>query len=205
MNGTPFETIEETVTRKLRRELPKGLYFHSVAKVSELVSNVKKISLSEGTSEEEKVLLALAALYKNTGFTKNYKNYLQFSKEIAKEELFKFGFPNYQVEIVLNLIEGKPLKRDSGNRLLKIMSDADFDHFWRNDFFIKNELLRLETQEYFKTEKQKDVQISLRWWNERSLKILESHKYLTKASIEERQKGKEYNIRELKELLGRGN
>ena len=80
-------------------------------------------------------------------------------------------------------------------KLEKIMCDADLDNFGRKDFFIQTELVKRELVK-------KGVKISQKRWYEQTVKLLENHKYFTKASKKLRNKRKEKNIHKIKNILG---
>jgi uncharacterized protein len=80
------------------------------------------------------------------------------------------------------------------NLLEEIMADADLDVLGREDYFVRNELLRREIAAYGRT-------VSDEEWRLEQIEFLKGHVYFTDAAKKLRQPGKERNIAEVERQL----
>src|SRR3954468_21110146 len=99
-----FKEIEEHVIGKLKRELPKDLYYHGVHHTLDVLKSAEMIGKEEGISEEEMFLLKVAVLYHDSGFIKVYKNHEEVACELIKEDLPKFGFSDKEISLISGMI-----------------------------------------------------------------------------------------------------
>ncbi len=173
--------------------LPKILYFQRDTK--DVREAVGKLSSLENLRPRDSSLLRTAASYQNTGYLSKYKNHEEAAVKLVKKVLPSYNYEPEDIEKICEMIMATKMPQNPSTKLQKILCDADLDYFGREDFFVKNELLRLEEIKH-------GVKITPREWCEQRLEVLKEHRYFTQSAENLRQKKKEQNILEMKNLLG---
>ena len=177
------------------KQLSKILYFHNALHTKEVVDATERLASSEDIYSPDVLLLKTAALYHDIGYVTKYQHHEKVGANLVKQVLPSFGYSPIDIMIISEMILATELPTNPVTPLQKILCDADSDNLGRKDFFVKTELLRLERFNCG------DI-MTPRDWYMKTLKFLEDHKYFTKSAIKLRQKKKEQNIQEVKELLG---
>src|SRR5690606_32006718 len=70
-----FMDIQEEILDYLEHKLPDNLYYHNVKHTIDVTTEVELIGWAEGVSEEDILLLKLAALFHDAGHTISYKDH----------------------------------------------------------------------------------------------------------------------------------
>jgi uncharacterized protein len=185
---------ERHVSSELKN-LPKTLYFHSILHTKEVVEATTRLASSEGIDFPNFLLLKTAALYHDIGYVTNYQHHEEAGANLVKRVLPSFGYSSEDIGTICQMILATELPQNPKTYLQKILCDADLDNLGRQDFFVKTELLRLERLNC-------GDRMTPREWYVQTLGFLKNHKYFTKAAKKLRQKKKEQNVQEIKELLG---
>ncbi len=187
-----FLKAKSHITKRLKNELPKYLYYHSTEHIKDVYNATKQIAASEGVKGENLKLLLIAALYHDSGFMIKAKNHEKLSCTIVKETLPDFGFSAEQIKKICGMIMATKIPQNPQNHLEEILCDADLDYLGREDFFtIGNHLF-----EELKTYK---IVITKRDWNLLQIGFLEQHNYFTKTAIALRKPQKDKYLTLLKE------
>jgi len=189
-----FEAAKEFVLNKLKRELSEGLIYHSVEHTLDVVEATRLFGEMEGLKNRDISILETAALFHDIGFTEGYLDHEVSSIKIAREALPGFGYSQYDIEVIANLIKATKIPQNPQNHLEEILADSDLNYLGRGDMFIIGQRLHYEWC-------QNGQEISLREWHKIQLKFLKCHRYFTKSAIKLREAGKQENIRELENLL----
>jgi predicted metal-dependent HD superfamily phosphohydrolase len=175
--------------------LPKRLSFHSVCYTKDVLEAVGKLGSLENLRPMEFSLLRTAASYQNTGYLSKYKNHEEAGVKLVQKMLPSYNYEPEDIEKICEMVMATKLPQNPSTKSQEILCDANLDYFGREDFFVRNELLRLEEIKH-------GIKITPREWFEQRLEILEEHKYFTQSAKNLRQKKKEQNIQEIKILLG---
>lgn len=140
-----------------------------------LSAKVAAVTLAEKyhLSEAETEILALGALFHDTGFTKTYDGHEDVSIEIVKTFLNDKKFPPEKTEQVAGIIEVTKMGVEPKNLLQKIMKDADFNVLGEQTYQTKGERLRHEW-EVFQKKTLTDEE-----WLEENYKFWLGHKFYT--------------------------
>ncbi|MDR1761514.1 MAG: hypothetical protein LBR55_03590, partial [Bacteroidales bacterium] len=109
--------------------------YHNLFHVQDVVQHVEIIGKNEGVSNEELLILKLAALFHDIGFTQSYKNHEMHSIAIAQTILSNARYTPTQIEQVCQLIVATRMPQKPHNLLEQIMCDADLDYLGRNDYY----------------------------------------------------------------------
>ena len=89
---------------KLRRELPAERTYHSLEHTLDVYASVVDIAEREGVSGDGLVLLKMAALYHDAGFTVQDLDHEDAGCRIVRTKLPEFGFGAEQIELICEMI-----------------------------------------------------------------------------------------------------
>lgn len=180
------------ISRRLKKELPKYLYYHSTEHIKDVYNSAKEIAAKEGVKGENLKLLLIAAMYHDCGFMIHSKNHEKLSCNIVKEALPDFGFSPEQIKKICGMIMSTQIPQNPKNLLEEILCDADLDYLGREDFFkIGNHLFEeLKSYKIVNTERE---------WDLLQIRFLEQHHYFTKTAIAIRKPQKDLYLKLLKD------
>ncbi len=188
-NSPDFTEAEKYIIALLEKEMPK-LQYHNIDHIYDVLNSALTIAENENLTNEETNLLRLAALFHDAGFIHSPRNHEEKGAEMAKEMLPSYGLSNKQISIICNMILATRIPQSPSNNLDKILCDADLDYLGRDDFYeIGGRLLEeLKAQGVVETERE---------WNLVQKTFLESHRYHTRFSKENRESKKLQHIQEI--------
>lgn len=191
-----YNKVKDVVINKLKQELPNNLYYHGPHHTLDVMESAERIGRSEGLSEEEILLVKLAALFHDSGFLNKYRNNEIEGAKFAKEFLPKYGFTDQQVDLVEGMILATQIPQKPTNLLEEIICDADLDYLGRSkeEFEEISNRLAKELVEYKFLKSTDD-------WDPIQVKFLENHSYFTKTCNDERRSGKTERLREIRDRL----
>jgi len=179
-----------------QNEFVSKLKYHGPHHTLDVMEAAERIGRAEGLSEEELMLVKVAALFHDSGFLNKYQNNEPEGAKLAKRELPRYGFTDAQVEIVEGMILATKIPQDPKNHLEEILCDADLDYLGRDrEEFEKISSSLAEELIDMKLLKSKED------WDPIQVKFLEAHKYFTKTCVETRRPGKIERLREIKDRL----
>jgi uncharacterized protein len=182
------------ILAKLRHELPETRTYHSLEHTLDVYASVIGIAEREGVSGEPLMLLKLAALYHDSGFTEQDNDHESASCSIVRRALPGFGFSPGQVEAICTMIMSTSIPQSPVDQLARILCDADLDYLGRNDFVRIGNHLFEEMRIY-------GVLSTEREWNELQVRFLESHRYFTDTNRSLREPVKQEHLERLREWL----
>ena len=184
---------------RLRAELSPGLTYHNLWHTQEDVipGAVRLARLSE-IADDDVHLLEVAAAYHDIGFVHGRLEHERTGADIAAQTLPAYGFSPRQIERIEGMIMATRLPQSPHDRLEEILADADLDVLGREDFFDRNEQLRLEFNTWNQPMGQRQ------WWAAQ-LKFLKQHTYFTPAARALRAAAKQRHIAILEGRLRREN
>jgi uncharacterized protein len=190
-----FQKAKTYINKRLAKELPKHLSYHSVAHVKDVYTAAERLAKSEGVKGEELTLLLTAVMFHDCGFMVASKEHEKIGCDIARESLPQFGYSPEQIERICGMIMATRIPQTPHNLLEQIIADADLDYLGRDDFFKIGNKLFSELQMYgiIQTEDE---------WNALQIKFLDQHHYFTKTAIETRKDQKDQYVAILKTALG---
>jgi len=189
ISAPDFEAAEKHIVDLLNEKMPH-LQYHNIDHIYDVLNSSLVIAEKEGISENEMKLLRLAALYHDAGFIHSPKNHEERGADMAREFLPDFGLSDRQIEIICNMIVATRIPQTPINHLDKILCDADLDYLGREDFYeIGSRLLEeLKAQGVVETERE---------WNLVQKTFLDSHRYHTRFSKENREAKKLQHVQEI--------
>ena len=189
-----FLDIQEELLDILEKKLPKNLYYHNIKHTIDVITEVELIGWAEGLSEEDILLLKLAALFHDSGHTIDYKNHEEHSAQIARDILSNYKYPTESINTVCRLIMSTKFPPTPKDKLEQVICDSDLDYLGRSDFIPVSNLL-------YKELKENDMIGSIDEWNNLQLNFIKNHQYHTKTARNLREVNKQIQIERLKELF----
>lgn len=165
----------------------KKFFYHRWMHTKSVYDAVCYLIPLENIGDDDAILLKVAALYHDTGYTLGVEEHHEYkSAVIAREELPSFGFSEYEIDKICRLIISTILNKKPVDILEEIMRDADLEYLGRDYYNYVSELLRRE----------RGVLHSV--WKEEQLVFLEKHKFITKSAQRFFNHQKDINVRKLK-------
>lgn len=190
-----FEQAKQYVRGRLERELPPGLYYHSILHTTDdVVPAAERLAAKDGIQGDALMLLLTAAWFHDLGFIERRFGHEEVSTRIAAQVLPGFDYSQEQIQIIQRIIMATVVPQNPKTLLEEIMADADLDVLGRDDFMFCNNNLRRELA-FFGQE------FDDRQWFTGQLEFVESHTYFTGVARSLRDEGKRKNIAVLKKRL----
>jgi len=188
-----LEKAEKYIFQKLKKELPKHLYYHSIGHVEDVLNAAINLAKLEKINENDFQLLKIAVLLHDSGFTITVKNHEKSGCQIAKEILPQFDFTQNQIKKICGMIMATKIPQTPHNQLEEIICDADLDYLGRNDYATISQLLYMEI----------NINKTLDYigWLKLQIDFLEKHHYFNATTIKMRTKKKAKTLEKLKKEL----
>jgi uncharacterized protein len=185
----------EYARRRMERELETGLTYHNLDHTfEEVLPMTLKLADLYHLDGNNVMLLAVAAAYHDIGWVIQSQEHETIGVEIARKVLPNYGFNTDQIECIGKLIMATRLPQNPTTLLEKILVDADMDSLGREDFWLRNEDLRVELA-------LDGVLLTIEEWYWKQLEFLKSHTFFTAGARLLRREQKQKNIKELKRRL----
>ena len=186
---TLLEKAKEFVGKLLKDNLSNSFTYHNFNHTLNVVEAATTLAKSEGLNESDTEILLVAAWFHDTGYTMGCAHHeqssitivSQFLKDNSKEQIF--------IDAVAKVIEATIYDRCPRTQLEKIIKDADYSHFAKENYLTLCEKLREEwevTSQKFYSD--------LEWAKENLYIISQFHVYYTQYALENWQPIKEKNI-----------
>ena len=189
--------LVQEALKLLDKALPDNLSYHTKGHTLEVLRESIRFAVTEGLSERELELLAIAAAFHDTGFIKSPLANELIGAEFAREALQRTGgFSTVEIQLIEQMIlDTKLVELSSGPQLIpstklsRYLLDADLSNLGRDDFFDKSELLRQE------------LGVEERSFRSRSLQVIAGYHWFTEAAHALGQKKKEENLLLLRSIV----
>ena len=190
-----FKEIESYVIGRLKRELPKDLYYHGVHHTLGVLKSAQIIGKEEKISDEDMLLLKVAVLYHDFGFVKVYKNHEEVACGFAKEDLPKYGFNKEEIDRICGMIMATKIPQQPHNLLEEIIADADLEYLGTDNFEKIGRTLYEEIKIFLDVE-------SERQWNIIQMNFLRHHHYFTSYCKKHHEAEKQSHLKEIEQMVG---
>lgn len=141
------QLVEKTnnfISQLLQNELPKEFIYHNYVHTQRVLKSTKEIIENSKFTQEEILVLTLAALLHDVGYIKTRKGHEEASARIATDFLTKQGLDKKLVDQVAQTIRATEMGVEPTNELEKVLCDADASHFAKDYFEEASEYLRQE-------------------------------------------------------------
>jgi len=171
-----YSKVSSLIHHKLQNELPEHLTYHNDRHTSRVIEAVLQLAEDEGVNEENKTILATAALFHDTGFLfGGPENHEERSCDIAREYLPAYEYSSQQIEIICELIMATRNPQEPKNELENIICDADLSYLGTNSFTTVSGNL-------YKELKALNNLSVIENWEEKQIQFLKGHQYFTIAA-----------------------
>lgn len=175
------ELVKKTndfVSQLFDSELPKEYIYHNYVHTQRVLKSTKEILDNSAFSEEEKLILKLAAVLHDVGYIRSKDAHEEASAEIAIDFLTKEGVDKSIIDKVAKTIRATHIDVPPENELEKALCDADASHFSKRYFEEASEYLRQELKLLNKADH------SLDSWRECNIQMFTTqHQYYTDYAI----------------------
>ena len=166
------EGAKAYILAKLKNELPADRTYHCLEHTLDVYASAIGIAEQEGVTGEGFVLLKIAALYHDSGFTVQNLEHELAGCTIVRTQLPGFGFNEQQIELICDMIMATRIPQTPRNKLGRILCDADLDYLGRNDFERIGSTLFQEMHTWGILNKERE-------WNKHQVRFLQRHRYFT--------------------------
>lgn len=190
------QAAKKYILERLRTELPAERTYHCLEHTLDVYASVIDIAEQEGVSGEGLELLKIAALYHDAGFIEKDSEHESTGCKIARQVLPGFGFQDEQVELICEMIMSTRIPQSPGNKLSRILCDADLDYLGRNDFERIGETLYEEMLTYGTLSNRKE-------WNELQISFLDRHRYFTDTNKRLREPMKQRHLEQCRASIAK--
>ena len=123
------------VQNLLQQELPADLFYHDLSHTERVVNATDQLAALANLDNESKETLALAAIFHDVGFVKEYEDHERISCHMAEEYLKKINVSVDKIQKVKELIMSTADISTSNGVLEEILHDADLCHLGKKKFF----------------------------------------------------------------------
>lgn len=188
-----FQKLFDPVIKRLERELPEGLFYHSPAHTRDVIRAAERLGEAENINTEEREILALAALFHDSGFLVGFQNHEEHSCRIAIEYLTHEPCSPEHIRRICEMIRATKIPQLPTDLLSKILCDSDLDYLGRDDYFEIAERLFHELVHYKRIQNRPE-------WVDRQIQFLEEHTYFTAFAQQSRSLKKQQHIASLKQM-----
>jgi HD superfamily phosphodiesterase len=185
-----FKKVKAFIIKKLKKELPKNLFYHGIHHTLDVCDVAEGIAWREYVDEANIELIKVASLFHDTGFLKQYDENEIVGCRIAREFLPKFNYTHEEIKTINRMITATHTPQQPKTKLEEILADADLDYLGRADFSIIAKTLFNELKANGKSISEKD-------WILMQIEFLKNHKYFTKTSQDLRNRGKQKQLEKL--------
>lgn len=189
-----FKEVEEYIGGKLKRELPNDLYYHGLHHTLDVLRSAEMIGKEEKINDEDMLLLKVAVLYHDAGFTNVYKNHEEEGCDMARADLPRFGFTGDEIEKICGMIMATKIPQNPQTQLERIIADADLEYLGTDRFDQIGQTLYNEMKVYVNLE-------SERQWNTIQMNFLKNHHYHTEFCRKNREPKKQENLKKVLQAL----
>lgn len=189
-----FMDIQEDLLDILEQKLPENLYYHNIKHTIDVVTEAELIGWAEGLSEEDILILKLAALFHDCGHTIGYAEHESHSAKIAEDILKNYHYSKEQIDTVCRLILSTKFPPEPQDILEQVICDSDLDYLGRSDFIPVSNTLYQELKE-------RNMIGSIDEWNHMQLNFIRQHQYHTETARNLREVNKQSQIERLESLL----
>ena len=192
-----YNKAKDWIISRLVKDLDPTLTYHNIDHTIDVLGSTTKIAKSENITGDQLLILQTAALYHDSGMLRLYKGHEMKSTEIVKEVLPTMNYSDKAITSICNMILTTELPQNAKSIDEMILCDADLDYLGRDDFFWIGQSLRLEWNRL-------DIRkTTLKEWYELQIEFLEAHTYFTSTAQKSRNQGKQKNIEQVYQLLGK--
>lgn len=187
-----LENAKQYVFNLFEKELDPVFTYHDYDHALLVLDSVSQIAKKSNVSEDDLLILQLAALFHDSGFISGAKDHEAKSQEIAQDYLSNEGFTKELISKVNVCIAATKMGSKTNNLLAMILKDADMSGLGNKKYPKITEKLRCELNNTT------DSNIEKKEWLSVNLKFLKDCFYNTPAAKQLYDNQKVENLKKLK-------
>lgn len=190
--STLLQDTESYVTDFYEKRISNKYAFHNLQHTKNVVNAVKEISAQYGDiTQEEQVMLQLAAWFHDMGYDKGPKDHENRSVEYATNFLKKYEVPITDIEVITGCIMATKFPQSPKNYLQEILADADLSHLGKEVYWDRCGKVRQEMALV------SDVIMDEQEWLDFEIGFLKKHSFHSEAARKLYKKGKVKHVKQL--------
>jgi uncharacterized protein len=189
-----FTAFKKFFTSFLKKELANDLHYHGIHHTLDVYEYVQEIAKAEKVSRGDLILLKLAVLLHDSGFTEIYTGHEDKSCDLARSLLPQFGYSSADIEKICGMILATKIPQKPTNLLEKIIADADLMYLGTMRFKEVGDTLFAEMKIYAGLHNENA-------WNLLQKKFLETHHYHTDYCRKKYEPAKQKNLQKILALI----
>jgi HD superfamily phosphodiesterase len=178
----------------LDKELSEVYFFHNRHHTLYVYEKALEIAIHEDCSEDDKRLLAAAALCHDTGYIKGKVNHEAESCNLARRFLPDFGFSNLEIEKICIVIMATKIPQKPQDKLGEILADADLE-------YLGTDLASAEADKLFQEIFAGNSAFTLLEWDAMQVEFISHHQYFTAFCKAHREPRKQSYLAEIQARL----
>lgn len=187
--------MQNFVHSMLSKNLPENYYYHNFEHTRYVSEKVREIGQHENCTGEELNLLAVAALWHDTGYLKTYNHHEEESCQFARLYLPEYDYSSSEIDQVCGMIMATKIPQNPKTKLEEIIADADLEYLGTESFEIKSQDLFHELQSL-------NPSLTEDKWNQMQISFLQNHHYFTRFCDENREPVKQVYLNKLLNTIG---
>ena len=164
--------LNDLVINLLKTKIPSSYYYHNYEHTLYVKEKVIEIGKQENCTAKELELLAVAALWHDTGYINTYKGHEAESCVLARRYLPDYGYTADDIETVCGIIMATKIPQSPQNKLQEILADADLEYLGTGNAAALGNYL-------FKELNTLDPLLTKEKWNTTEINFLTAHHYFT--------------------------
>ncbi len=184
------QQMNDFVINLLKTQIPANYYYHNYEHTLYVIDKTVEIGKQEHCTEKELELLAVAALWHDTGYTNSYKDHEEESCTLARQYLPEYGYTTDDVEKICSMIMATKIPQQPKNKLEEIIADADLE-------YLGTENAAEMAYNLYKELSALNPQLTKEVWDTTEIDFLAAHKYFTSYCNENKQHIKESYLQSL--------
>ena len=185
--------LNDYIANLLQTRIPANYYYHNYGHTLYVLEKVREIGKQENCTARELELLAVAALWHDTGYINTYKGHEEESCVLARKYLAGYGFSADDILTICGMIMATRIPQSPKNKLEEIIADADLEYLGTADAGIKADNLFKELQSI-------NTILTKEEWNGTQVFFLQQHHYFTRFCKRNREPAKTNYLVKLKSL-----
>lgn len=194
MNDINFDKLKSEILVMLKDNLSHYLYYHCSEHTERVINVAIYIAEKETVSENELLLIKIAALFHDIGFLYTYANHEEESCRVAREVLNEYQLGKTDLDTICTMIMATQIPQVITNKLDAILADADLEYIGTDDFDSISNTLYQEL-------KHRNPNLNLKDWNQIQINFFEMHKFHTDYAKNNLETKKQEHLTKLKGLL----
>jgi uncharacterized protein len=182
--------MNDFVINLLKTRIPADYYYHNYEHTIYVMEKAVEIGKEEQCTSKELELLAVAALWHDTGYINIYKGHEEESCVLAKQYLPGYDYADDDIEKICGMIMATKIPQSPQTKIETIIADADMEYLGtKKAAELANNL--------FKELNALNPLITREAWNRTEIDFLTTHHYFTRFCKENRQHNKQSYLRSL--------